>query len=108
MVRIHMKLNSKKKTASHSFNYSEKVAIKLSQLNNYNWFKRLQFSYTVKFISLLVKAIFGHRIYYANKSMLVNLAPDRGVIFVGNHRTFFDLWLTMTFLRQKNTRWANQ
>lgn len=86
----------------------EHIAIKLGRLNEFSHFKHFQLWLSKKATGLLIKNLFGQRIYYENLTALLNLNPDRGVLLVGNHRTFFDCWLMMSFIYPNRAKWVKQ
>ena len=91
-----------------SLTFMERMAVKLGRLNEFPRFKHFQLAVMRKTTGLLIKTLFGHRVYYDNLHALLNLNPDRGVMFVGNHRTFFDLWFTASFSYPKRAKWLRQ
>ena len=86
----------------------ERISIKISRVNEFSAFRRLQFLYTTKILAFFIKQITKNRIFFENIDWMQHLQPKNGVVFVGNHRTFFDLIITMFGLCARKIEWPSR
>ena len=87
----------------------EKASLALGRFtNDREWGKRLQLGFTREVTQRWVKRVIGPRVFAKNISWLVNLNPDRGVVFAANHRSFFDQWSNMLCLFQAKSPWIQR
>ena len=97
-------------TLSGELNRVERVAVRLGELVNERELpKRLQTLWLRAVTEQWVSPTIRRRTLVHNLAPLVDLYPDRGVIFAANHRSFFDQYVIMLglFLSGGN-RWAKR
>lgn len=54
-----------------------------------------------------VSPLVGRRMYIEGVDWLLDLEPDRGVVIVSNHRSFFDMYMVMLCLYTLRARWVH-
>lgn len=94
-------MNDMKELKYSQLSMMEKLGVSIGRLNEVNFYKSTQYWYCRNIIGYLVKTLLGHRVYVDNIDWISNYNPERGAIFAGNHRTFFDLWLAMDTITKK-------
>jgi 1-acyl-sn-glycerol-3-phosphate acyltransferase len=70
--------------------------------------KRLQKRFLQSVTRTWVRPAISRRVYVENMDWLYDLAPDRGVVFVANHRSFFDMYIVMLGLFQPMAPWIER
>lgn len=87
----------------------ERAAIELGRFANERPIpKRLQTAFLDRVTRAWVGPAVGRRVYADNVDWLLDAAPDRGVVIVANHRSFFDLYVIMLILFQLRSRWIER
>ncbi len=84
----------------------EKIGVTIGRLNEFDLFKRTQLWFCKNITSHIVLKLLGRRIYADNLAWIYDYNPQSGTLLAGNHRTFFDLWLTMSAFNKFN--WLKQ
>lgn len=54
-----------------------------------------------------VSPLVGRRTYIDGVDWLLDLEPDRGIVLVANHRSFFDMYIVMLCLYSLRARWLD-
>lgn len=70
--------------------------------------KRLQTAFLRAVTKTWVYPAIGPRVYVDNVEWFANLEPDRGVVIVSNHRSFFDLYIVMLVLFNYHADWIER
>lgn len=83
----------------------ERISITMSRVNELSAFRRLQFLYTTKILAFFIKQITKNRIFFENIEWMHEFHPEKGIVFAGNHRSFFDLIITMFGLCARKIAW---
>lgn len=86
----------------------ENISIKISRLNELTAFRRFQFLYTTKVLANFIKQLNKNRLFLDNIEWMHQFHPKKGVVFAGNHRSFFDLIVTMLGLCIKKMEWPRR
>jgi 1-acyl-sn-glycerol-3-phosphate acyltransferase len=85
----------------------ERAAVALGRATQENdGYKRFQHWFLRTVTQPWVKRAIARRVYADNLQWLVDFAPDRGVVLASNHRSFFDQWVNMLCLYERQARWA--
>ena len=87
----------------------EQVALTLMRFaNERDLPKRLQYRFLRTITQFWVYRTIHRRLLVDGVDMLKELDPDRGVVMVSNHRTFFDQYVMMLCLYEANVDWAER
>lgn len=87
----------------------ERVALSLGRfVNERSIPKRLQDRYLHAVTKTWVRPAIGSRVYVDGIDWLRDLEPERGVMLVANHRSFFDLYLVMLAMHDSGTEWIER
>lgn len=86
----------------------ERFSVRLSRLNENSIFKAFQHWYCAKLMSKWFMLIWGRRTFLDNVDSVIHLNPHKGVIWAGNHRTFYDLGLLTSALAVRNMKWSKR
>lgn len=87
----------------------ERTAVALGRFaNESERAKKYQLRYTQNVTNTWVKAIVSSRVYVDNIDWIYKLEPERGVMFVANHRSFFDMYSVMLVLYTLRTPWLKR
>lgn len=70
--------------------------------------KRLQLMFLRGVTKTWVRPAINRRIYVDNIDWLTKLDPDRGVVFVANHRSFFDMYVNTLALFDCGSQWIHR
>jgi len=70
--------------------------------------KRLQKPYHRYFTQQWVNMVIGRRVFVDNADKMLGLGPDRGVLLCSNHRSFFDMYITMLALFRMRCDWIER
>jgi 1-acyl-sn-glycerol-3-phosphate acyltransferase len=70
--------------------------------------KRLQRRFLQSVTRTWVRPAISRRVYVENMDWLHDLSPDRGVVFVANHRSFFDMYIVMLGLFEPMAPWIER
>lgn len=70
--------------------------------------KRLQRLFLQSVTRTWVRPAISRRVFMENIGWLRDLAPDRGLVFVANHRSFFDMYVIMLGLFQPRAPWIDR
>lgn len=87
----------------------ESLALAVAERTNANpGLKRLQYLYHRYVNRQWVRHTVSRRFYVDNIDWLIDLEPDRGVMFAANHRSFFDQYLNMLALYELGASWPQK
>lgn len=92
-----------------SLSFSERTAIGLGRFINERPIpKRLQRQYLLAVTKTWVRPSIERRLYVEGMDWLLDAQPDRGIVVVANHRSFFDLYVLMLTLFHQGTYWIER
>lgn len=87
----------------------ERAALRLGRLANERPLaKRLQYMFLRRVTQTWVRPAIARRVYVDNSDWVVNLAPDRGVVMVSNHRSFFDMHIILLSVVAQRASWIER
>lgn len=86
----------------------ERASVAALRLANETALKRLQKPFHVHFGRRWVYAGIARRLFVDRVERVLDLNPDRGVLLCANHRSFFDMYLTMLVLYHRRCRWLER
>lgn len=85
----------------------EKVALRVAEAtNNSPLGKRLQEEFLRRVSYVWVRTILARRCLFEGLDEVIAMEPDRGVLFVANHRSFFDQYAIFLGLYLSGTPWC--
>jgi 1-acyl-sn-glycerol-3-phosphate acyltransferase len=95
--------------ASIDLTLVEKVAMRAADaINNTPLGKRVQQEFLRRVSYVWVRAILARRCLLEGLDEVIAMQPDRGVLFVSNHRTFFDQYAIFLGLYLSGTPWCER
>ena len=87
----------------------ERMALEFGRFANERpWPKRLQKKYLLAVTASWVRPAVSPRVYVEGIEWLLEHQPERGVVLVSNHRSFFDMYIVMLCLFSLRARWIER
>lgn len=87
----------------------ERTALALGRfVNERALTKRWQIGFLRGLTRTWVRAAIASRVYVEGIDWLVHAHPDRGVLIAANHRSFFDMYIVMLGLFDRNPSWVER